>query len=47
LYDWGRVTREIVDVYRSVRMPGEKVTEDLRGQFVGRLARNRGQREQP
>jgi phosphatidyl-myo-inositol alpha-mannosyltransferase len=38
LYDWGRVTREIVDVYRSVRMPGEKVTEDLRGQFVGRLA---------
>ena len=39
LYDWGRVTREIVDVYRSVRVPGEKVTEDLRGQFVGRLAR--------
>ena len=38
LFDWGRVTREIVDVYRSVRMPGEKVTEDLRGQFVGRLA---------
>lgn len=38
LYDWGRVTREIVDVYRSVRIPGEKVTEDLRGQFVGRLA---------
>ncbi len=43
LYDWSRVTREIVDVYRSVRMPGEKVTEDLRGQFVGRLAR--GSRE--
>lgn len=41
LYDWGRVTREIVDVYRSVRVPGEKVTEDLRGQFVGRLARNK------
>ena len=38
LYDWSRVTREIVDVYRSVRSPGEKVTEDLRGQFVGRLA---------
>ncbi len=38
LYDWSRVTREIVDVYRSVRVPGEKVTEDLRGQFVGRLA---------
>ena len=41
LYDWGRVTREIVDVYRSVRMPGEKVTEDLRGQFVGRLLAGR------
>jgi phosphatidylinositol alpha-mannosyltransferase len=39
LYDWGRVTREIVDVYRSVRSPGEKVREDMRGQFVGRLAR--------
>lgn len=39
LYDWSRVSREIVDVYRSVRMPGEKVTEDLRGQFVGRIAR--------
>ena len=39
LYDWSRVSREIVDVYRSVRMPGEKVSEDLRGQFVGRIAR--------
>jgi phosphatidylinositol alpha-mannosyltransferase len=38
LFDWSRVTREIVDVYRSVRTPGEKVAEDLRGQFVGRLA---------
>ena len=47
LYDWSRVTREIVDVYRSVRMPGEKVTEDLRGQFVGRLARFSGQDPSP
>jgi len=43
LFDWSRVTREIVDVYRSVRSPGEKVAEDLRGQLVGRLAnRSRG-----
>ncbi|MDP4013159.1 MAG: glycosyltransferase family 4 protein [Candidatus Nanopelagicales bacterium] len=38
LYDWERVSREIVDVYRSVRVPGEHVSEDLRGQFVGRFA---------
>ncbi len=43
LYDWSRVAREIVDVYRSVRMPGEKVTEDLRRQFVGRWSRSRAQ----
>ena len=45
LYDWGRVTKEIVDVYHSVRVPGDKVTEDLRGQFGGRLARRDGWRE--
>jgi phosphatidylinositol alpha-mannosyltransferase len=44
LYDWGRVTKEIVDVYHSVRVPGDKVTEDLRGQFGGRLARRDGWR---
>lgn len=45
LYDWSRVTREIVDVYRSVRMPGEHVTEDLRGQFVGRMSRGSRSKE--
>ena len=44
LYDWGRVTKEIVDVYRSVRGPGEKVTEDLKGQFGGRFAHRAGWR---
>ena len=38
LFDWGKVADEVIDVYESVRTPGEKVTEDLRGQFVGRLA---------
>lgn len=48
LYDWGRVTKEIVDVYQSVRTPGEIVTEDLKGQFrrairaSGGLARQGG-----
>ncbi|MCH9816515.1 MAG: glycosyltransferase family 4 protein [Actinomycetia bacterium] len=44
LYDWGRVTKEIVDVYRSVRTPGEIVTEDFRGQLGGRFARRSGWR---
>ena len=44
LYDWGRVTKEIVDVYHSVRVPGDKVTEDLRGQFGGRFAHRDGWR---
>lgn len=44
LYDWGRVTKEIVDVYHSVRIPGDKVTEDLRGQVGGRFAHRDGWR---
>jgi phosphatidylinositol alpha-mannosyltransferase len=44
LYDWSRITKEIVDVYQSVRTPEEKVTEDLRGQFGGRLAHREGWR---
>ena len=47
LYDWGRVTKEIVDVYRSVRTPGERVTEDFRGQLGGRFARRSGWRSDP
>lgn len=38
-FDWDRVVDEVIAVYDSVRLPGEKVTEDLRGQLVGRLSR--------
>lgn len=38
-FDWDRVVNEVIAVYDSVRIPGEKVTEDLRGQLVGRLSR--------
>lgn len=37
-YDWDRVVDDVLAVYESVRMPGEKVTEDLRGQALGRFA---------
>ncbi len=36
-FDWDRVVDDVIAVYDSVHMPGEKVTEDLRGQLVGRL----------
>ncbi len=36
-FDWDRVVDDVIAVYESVHMPGEKVTEDLRGQLVGRL----------
>lgn len=36
-FDWDRVVEDVIAVYDSVRTPGEKVTEDLRGQLVGRL----------
>jgi phosphatidylinositol alpha-mannosyltransferase len=38
-FDWETVAKRIVEVYESVTVTGEKVTEDLRGQLVGRLAR--------
>jgi phosphatidylinositol alpha-mannosyltransferase len=38
-FDWDRIVDDVVAVYESVRVPGEKVTEDLRGQVVGRIAR--------
>ena len=41
-FDWDRVVDEVIAVYDSVRLPGEKVTEDLRGQLVGRLSRGNG-----
>lgn len=43
-FDWDRVVDEVIAVYDSVCMPGEKVTEDLRGQLVGRLG---GRAEMP
>ncbi len=42
-FDWDKVVDNVIAVYDSVHMPGEKVTEDLRGQLVGRLgAEGRG-----
>lgn len=37
-YDWDTVVDDVLEVYDSVRMPGEKVTEDLRGQALGKFA---------
>jgi hypothetical protein len=37
-FDWDKVVDDVIAVYDSVRTPGEKVTEDLRGQLVGRLS---------
>lgn len=41
-FDWETVVDDVLAVYDSVGMPGEKVTEDLRGQFVGRIAMRLG-----
>lgn len=38
-FDWEVVAGEIEQVYESVTATGEKVENDMRGQFVGRLAR--------
>ena len=38
-YDWATVARRVVEVYEAVSATGEKVTEDMRGQLVGRLVR--------
>lgn len=35
-FDWDTVVDDVLAVYDSVRVPGEKVHEDLRGQIVGR-----------
>jgi phosphatidyl-myo-inositol alpha-mannosyltransferase len=42
-FDWDRVVDDVIAVYDSVHMPGEKVTEDLRGQLVGRLSPRSGE----
>ena len=41
-YDWNTVVDDVLEVYESVRVPGEKVTEDLRGQAFGRFAHRTG-----
>lgn len=41
-YDWRTVAHDLLDVYASVTAGQRGVTEDLRGQIVGRLARRRG-----
>jgi hypothetical protein len=39
MYDWSRISREVLDVYESVMAADIGVREDLRGQLVGRFAR--------
>lgn len=39
MYDWSRVSRQVLDVYESVMTADVGVREDLRGQLVGRFAR--------
>lgn len=42
-YDWETVAQRVVEVYEAVTVTGEKVTEDMRGQLVGRFARGGGE----
>ncbi len=43
-FDWDSVVNDVIAVYESVHTQGEKVTEDLRGQIVGRFGK-RGARQ--
>ena len=45
-FDWQTVAARIVDVYESVTVAGERVTEDLRGQVIGRLSRRSSDRDE-
>jgi phosphatidylinositol alpha-mannosyltransferase len=45
-FDWQTVAARIVDVYESVTVSGEPVTEDLRGQVIGRLSRRSVDRDE-
>ena len=38
-FDWEIVARHVLEVYEAVTVSGEKVSEDFRGQLVGRLSR--------
>lgn len=40
-YDWASVADEILEVYKSVAVPGLKVEPDMAGQMLGRLGRLR------
>lgn len=41
-FDWASVVEDVLAVYEAVTVTGEKVTEDLRGQIVGRLGSRGG-----
>jgi phosphatidylinositol alpha-mannosyltransferase len=45
-FDWQTVAARVVDVYESVTVTGERVTEDLRGQVIGRLSRRSSDRDE-
>ncbi len=45
-FDWQTVAARILDVYASVTVTGERVTEDLRGQVIGRLSRRPNDRDE-
>jgi phosphatidylinositol alpha-mannosyltransferase len=38
-FDWETVAGRVLEVYESVTVTGERVTEDFRGQLIGRLSR--------
>ncbi len=42
-FDWGVVVDDVLAVYESVTASGERVTEDLRGQIMGRFSNGLGQ----
>jgi phosphatidylinositol alpha-mannosyltransferase len=37
-FDWERVVDDVLAVYESVTVSDDRVTEDLRGQIIGRLS---------
>jgi phosphatidylinositol alpha-mannosyltransferase len=45
-FDWVTVARRVVEVYDAVTVTGEKVTEDFRGQVIGRLSSRAGRVDQ-
>jgi phosphatidylinositol alpha-mannosyltransferase len=42
-FDWDVVVDDVLAVYESVTASGERVTEDLRGQIMGRFSNGLGQ----